>query len=872
MDTDFPQDLPPPMPWWRLHALKLVAAAGLLTAAGVAWLVLSHVSPQEYWERAQALQRGGDYKAAVIELKNALEEHPDPAAVREALGKALYLSGEASGAEKELLKVRELGRDTPEISLFLARAQIALGKYPEAASQTEQLAGASRDQKAALLALRALARLAAEDFGGAEEVLAEAEGWAPGHPEILYVRSQLALQRGDLHNAMTLVESALSGATRPSTLLAPDLWARKGDILRRQDRPAEAASAYQEALKQAPGHIPVVIAAIETDLALERLDHARTLLDKLKALAPGNLNGLYLDAMLAYRRGRHADAYGRIQQMLRSAPDHVPSLLLAAAAGIALDKQEEARTRLTRVLETHPEHVGARKMLAALELRQGKLEDARFLLDTLRDDPRDMTLASLKGDIALRQGDFAEARRNLERLDGSDAALKLAASEAGLGHRAEALVLLEKQAREDQKSGRADYLLINEYIKGRQYPEALAAADRFAAKAKMPALGHNLRGVIHRVMGERAQARADFQKALQADPRYRPALTNLANLEIEEKHPEAARELLLKALAEGEDVSLRLALAGLASARRAWGEYQGHLEKAKLADPKAMEPRRLLIQHWLSRENPGRALTEAHEAQNVHKHEDFAYLIGYIMIRQGDLMGAESYHARWLRDQPESAAAHTGMALTLMGKGDTGEAIQHLDEALALRPDFLPALNARKFLMSRGDSKVDVATLLRQLDQPPESDAAVRHRDALALLQQKKYREAVEIYRGLLRAQPQDPIALNNLAWALAELKDPGALAAAEQAYRAAPDTPSNLDTYAWALHLAGQSGKALPLLDKAHRLASGNRSIHWHYAAVLAATGDKTRARTELERLLAGNPPIEVQTRARKLLEELGR
>ena len=60
----------------------------------------------------------------------------------------------------------------------------------------------------------------------------------------------------------------------------------------------------------------------------------------------------------------------------------------------------------------------------------------------------------------------------------------------------------------------------------------------------------------------------------------------------------------------------------------------------------------------------------------------------------------------------------------------------------------------------------------------------------------KDYAAAARQYKAILEIQPNDPLALNNLAWVAGQLKDPKALEYAERANEIAPGNPTILDTW----------------------------------------------------------------------------
>jgi len=150
------------------------------------------------------------------------------------------------------------------------------------------------------------------------------------------------------------------------------------------------------------------------------------------------------------------------------------------------------------------------------------------------------------------------------------------------------------------------------------------------------------------------------------------------------------------------------------------------------------------------------------------------------------------------------------------------------------------------------------------------NDTLIRHQLAATLLAAKRLKESADQYRILVRDNAKDLVAYNNLAWILGELKDPEAIAIAEQAYKLNPDNAAIQDTLGWILVNGGQSQRGLDILKKAMIKAPNALEIHWHLAAGLAKSGDRAIARKELEKLLERGQKFPQEIEARKLLDSL--
>src|SRR4051794_25905389 len=98
----------------HLTAIVLISAA----LAGCS----SKQDPSAALSKAKAYQQKGESKAALIELKNAVRDNPDNAAVRAALAESYRLTGDGPSAEKEIRKAVSLGYDKRTAAATLARA------------------------------------------------------------------------------------------------------------------------------------------------------------------------------------------------------------------------------------------------------------------------------------------------------------------------------------------------------------------------------------------------------------------------------------------------------------------------------------------------------------------------------------------------------------------------------------------------------------------------------------------------------------------------------------------------------------------------------------------------------------------------------
>jgi Tfp pilus assembly protein PilF len=119
--------------------------------------------------------------------------------------------------------------------------------------------------------------------------------------------------------------------------------------------------------------------------------------------------------------------------------------------------------------------------------------------------------------------------------------------------------------------------------------------------------------------------------------------------------------------------------------------------------------------------------------------------------------------------------------------------------------------------------------------------------------------KAIERYRIVVKMQPNNVLALNNLAFALGVRKNAPveALPFAERAAALAPQDANVLDTLGWLKHLNGDSRVAAKLLADAALRAPTVGEIRLHQAFVSAAIGDLAAAQAALAQGLRLDPSL---------------
>jgi uncharacterized protein (TIGR03790 family) len=140
---------------------------------------------------------------------------------------------------------------------------------------------------------------------------------------------------------------------------------------------------------------------------------------------------------------------------------------------------------------------------------------------------------------------------------------------------------------------------------------------------------------------------------------------------------------------------------------------------------------------------------------------------------------------------------------------------------------------------------------------------------------QKEYDKAIERYRAVLAGNPNNVVALNNLAYALAVRKGQPAEAMpyAERAMTVTGGRSLEIaDTLAWVQHLAGRDREAAQILERLVKAAPARAEYRLHAAVVFAAAGMLEAAAKELSEAVRLDPELEKSDEVKALRARLGR
>ena len=170
-----------------------------------------------------------------------------------------------------------------------------------------------------------------------------------------------------------------------------------------------------------------------------------------------------------------------------------------------------------------------------------------------------------------------------------------------------------------------------------------------------------------------------------------------------------------------------------------------------------------------------------------------------------------------------------------------------------------------------GDSQHSIEAYEKSRVGLPDNAGAIRD---LAILYEETGRKdlAKQYYEKTLKLDSTDPLALNNLAYLLAENNGDlnEALSYAQRAKQRLPTFTEITDTLGWIYYKKNLTDNAIDNFKALVVQAPANPIYHLHYAMALNQKGDRESARKECQAALADKPTKEQENQIRHLLATL--
>ena len=845
----------------------------------------------------RALQLGVNRAEVVIPLAQAYMAQSKHKRMLEQ--EQFVLDGLPSGVRGQLLLLRA------DASSFLGDATGALGAIKEA----RLLAPSTADSWIAEVPIRIRSRQFSEAAEAAERALA----LAPESAEAWYQKGTAAHVAGKLPAALAGYDRALK--TNPGHIEAR--IARAGLYIDLGRLP-EATQDVAELKRMVPGepraaYLRALLAerAGKPELAKAALKEVTILIDPVSVeLMRFHPQLLLLNGLAHYGLDERDQAKQFLELFQQQQANTAASKLLAQ---IYLDDNsaDRAISVLEAYLKANPSDGQGMTLLGLALVSKGQLIKATALMQQALEAKDNPAFRSVLGMSLLRRGQTANGTSELETAYRKDATQSQAAValigvylRSGQGIKAASLA----EGLTKQQPNNAGFFNLLGMAKG-QVGQTAQAKAAFEQASKLnrtwllpqlnlarleiatnadEAAGKRLAAILHTnpksveamyemfVLSERQGRTTDALRWLEktvgsADRKELQYGIALAEFHLRNGHPAPALEAIKAISAKAPDdiatlltyAKVQLAVGNIPRAKNALTSAT----RAAEFSPEAQVQIALL--QLAARDVAGAAHNLGKALSNDPEFLPAQAMMVDLELRQGEPGKADKRAREIVAKHPARAVGYSLSGDVAMAQGKPAAALQAYQKAHQLEPTSATLLRLFRMFDSQDGGKAAFQLAVNWMSAHPK-DLQVRAAMADAYARSGNFPAARDAYQLLLKLDPNDGPALNNLANVLMTLNDPGAIDMAERAVARSPNSASAIDTLGWALHRGGQSARALQLLRDARLRDPNNPDVRYHLAVVLAKSGRSGEAREELGAALKQGAVFENFSNAATLLKSL--
>jgi tetratricopeptide (TPR) repeat protein len=762
-------------------------------------------------ERGQSYFTDGNYEKARVEFRNALQISPNDAEAR-------FMNGRVAEQLKDFRTAAGMYQGTIDANAEHVGARANLGRLlvfagaPARALEIIEPALAKHPEDASLLTVRGAARVQLKDKAGALADAERAVKNAPTDENAVALLASIYRQSGDIEHAAELIRGVLE--KKPA---AVDLRQVLASLYLSSGQPELAEEQMRKVIELRPQELPHRVQLALLYARQKKLTQAEAVMkDATTALANNN------DAKLAYvdflaSQGTAARAEQALQQFIARDPRNYDLQLGLGALQQRAGQLDPAIATYNKVVQNDgdgPSALAARDRLAGIEVGRGRLDAAlQLVAATLKKNPRDNDALILRGNIALE--------------------------------------------RHDPKAAVADLRAVL-----RDQPGAVGVL-RTLARA-------------HLANGETALAEEALRQAMDGAP---------------------------------TDIGVRIEFAQLLMQTNRVEQAISLLEDGVKSAPTDIQAREALVRAYLLGKDFAAARTAAEDLKvAAPKLAIGSYLAGVIAQAQNRSDDAAAEYTHALELQPNAMDALAALTRVDLSRGQRDRAFARVRSAVSANPQSAPAQNLLgEMYLEAKNYEAAVAPLTAATKIAPQwwlpyrnlALAHLAHKDTngafaayeagvtatnreaalvtdLAALYERAGRieDAIEQYQALHEQNPQLGLAANNLAMLLVTYRtDKPSLDRARtltEPFANSPNAPL-LDTHGWVMFKLGQYAEALPVLERARERSPDSKVIRYHLAMAQLKSGQRDKARENLETALTGKANFAGVDEARTTLASLG-
>ncbi|MEZ4600267.1 MAG: PEP-CTERM system TPR-repeat protein PrsT [Syntrophotaleaceae bacterium] len=458
---------------------------------------------------------------------------------------------------------------------------------------------------------------------------------------------------------------------------------------------AQAEKELEKVLLQAPGNSKVLQHLADLYLAMDRVEEAISIAERLAKEQGETAENLALLGKTHFKKGDLKKAEDYLKKAFELDPDQLRVRNSLASIKANRGLLDEARSLLRETMTRYPKDVEAYYLLMQIEARAGNVDEALAEGQRiLQIAPREIRAPYLMGILELSRGDVEAARQVaddlLKRQPQDPSVIRLYGLVLFAQEKYQEAVEQLQQALQRSADPAGRYFLGLAYYHLEQFELALNQFQAVLDTIPTHTQSRLMAGMTLHRQGRFEDSRHVIEKLLKIDPDNAHAHEVLGSVLIAQGDFDQGMSELDKAIELAPDLvqpRLKKGLFNLSQGH--FGQAEAPLEEALRIAPDFMNSRLLLVVSYMKQQNFAQAIQR---------------------LREG------------LQGKPEDAVLHNYMAAAYWGQGKSEAAIAELKMAKELKPDyFAPYFNMAGFYLSKGDSGGAAAEYREILKTAPDN-------------------------------------------------------------------------------------------------------------------------------------------------------
>jgi tetratricopeptide (TPR) repeat protein len=695
-----------------------------------------HAAMLKYARSGDSYMAKGKVAEAIVEYRNALDKEPRAGEVRIKLAEAYLRQGAGGNAVQEYVRAADVMPDAG-VQIKAGNLLLLARRFDDAKVRaTKALDLDHKNVDAQILLANALAGL--KDLDGAVAQLEEAIRLNPDRSATYSNLGQIELTRGKREEAERAFRRAVQLAPKSGTAhlaLANFLW-MTGQL-------PGAEQELTEALAVEPDNPLTHRAAASLYIATNRRDQAESHLRRVLDLTKSTQSALALADYYVVQK-REMDAR-KVLEPLASVP---ATSSIANARLAVLDRNDghadASYNRLESVLRAEPSNLEAQVLKGSFLLSDGRLDDAlKIAADAVEKHREGVPAYYLLGRVqtARKQNEAAiAAYQEVIRLNplASDAKLDLARLQLVSGRTDTSVAFAEEALKAQPQNPNARLVLVQGLIMRGDLDRAEQDLNVLKTRYPKSAPVHVQLGMLAGRRNQAADARREFEQALQLQPTSLEAVAGLVALDVAAHKFEDARARVdgLTSAADPKPAALMLAARTYATT----------------GDPKTSE---VLLRRALAADPSYLAAYAA---------------LGQLYAKQGRLNEALTELDALAGRQPKPVAALTLSGMILQSQGKNAEAQAKFEKVMQIDSQAPVAANNLAWLYVESGGNLDLALQLAQTAKQSLNESAEVN-DTLGFIYYKKNLPALAIppLKLSVEKEPNNPMFHYHLGLAYAK-------------------------------------------------------------------------------------------------------